>query len=118
MLTWLEVGPLEPKYIQTIFAGLYSGALLGKKAADDEASRVSVPPMKAGQVGSFIRSLSNLEIGGVRELVGSTKPIASWPEHCQDCMLEPDDGIDVVGSRPQRGIEFLKSELGARIMKI
>ena len=88
-----------------------------QKAADNKASKISVPPMTAGQISSFIGSLSNLEIGSVREFVGSTKPIGPWPEHWEDCMHEPDGGLDVVGPRPQRGIELLRSELDALVMR-
>ena len=82
-----------------------------QKAMDAKQSRVVVPPMSAGQISSFIRSLSGVEIGSVREFANRSEPIGKWPKHWVDHVHEADGGMDVVGSRPQRGIEILQAEL-------
>jgi hypothetical protein len=88
-----------------------------QKSVDDKQSRVIVPPMSAGQISSFIRSLSGVEIGSVREFANRTEPIGEWPKHWVDQVHEADGGADVVGSRPQRGIEILQSELDMLTMR-
>mgnify|MGYP003337110591 CR=1 FL=1 len=48
---------------------------------------------------------------------GVTAPIGSWPSNWVDTLHEPDGGLDMYGSRPQRGIELLQSELDALTMR-
>ena len=88
-----------------------------QKAEDGRVDSIAVPTMSSLQIQGFISSLSNFEIGSVRELVKMTKPIGSWPDHWVDMMHERDGGDDILGPRPQNGIELLQSELDALTMR-
>ena len=57
--------------------------VVGQKAEDSRVDSIAVPAMSSSQIQGFISSLSNFEIGSVRELVKVTKPIGRWPDHIE-----------------------------------
>ena len=46
-----------------------------------------------------------------------TKPMGNWPDNWVDMMHEREGGDDILGPRPQNGIELLQSERDALTMR-
>ena len=112
----VEEPPAAQIYPDDLCRAILRG-VVQQKAVDRRSDKIVVPPMSSTQIGSFIESLSGVEIGNAREFARKTTPIGKWPANWEDTMHEPDGGMDIVEERPQFGIDILQRELDALTMR-
>ena len=77
---------------------------LVKQKAADESSRVTTTPMTQQKTRNFIRSLSNVCLSKVSDLVEDVCA-GRVPGHWQDTVHEEDGGYDDRGTRPHLGYQ-------------